>query len=171
MPLKALAGAPVLPTREASPENQTVLLGLRDRAFMMGEKYAAQQLRASREGCRPEILAFYDAFQRQLRALGVPMFAHTFIRSSNAQDAAYAAGKSRAQAGESPHNYGMAFDLIHSRRAWELTPREWLVIGHIGKDVAARNQMKITWGGNDGPGDDFAWDPAHWQMRNWRSLL
>lgn len=168
MALKALAGlAPLLPSREASPENETVLLGLRDRAFMMGEKYAGQQLRASREGSRPEIVKFHDAFQRQLRALGVPMFAFTFIRSSSAQDAAYAAGNSRAQAGESPHNYGMAVDIVHSRRAWDLTRAEWNLIGHIGKDVAARNQLRIDWGGDW----ETIYDPAHWEMRRWRSLL
>lgn len=168
MPLKALAGhAPLLPPREASPENETVLQGLRDRAFMMGEKYAEQQLRADREGSRPEILAFYDAFQRQLRALGVPMFAHVFVRSSAEQDAAFSRGVSRAQAGQSPHNFGFAVDIVHSRRGWNLSKAEWAVIGHIGQDVASRNQMRITWGG------DFKslYDPAHWEMRNWKALL
>ncbi|MER8450126.1 M15 family metallopeptidase [Mesorhizobium sp. M1428] len=156
----------LLPARDASPEHETVLQGLRDRAFMMSERYASQQLRASREGSRPEILAFYDAFQRQLRALGVPMFAFCFVRDSEAQDAAYASGNSKAQAGESPHNFGCAVDIVHSRKAWSLTKREWQVIGHIGKDVAARNQMKIDWGG-----DWEFWDPAHWEIRRWRSVL
>ncbi|RUV54678.1 hypothetical protein EOA85_24060 [Mesorhizobium sp. M5C.F.Ca.IN.020.29.1.1] len=172
MPLKLIAGCETtLPARAASPEHETVLQGLRDRAFMMGERYAAQQLRADREGSRPELLAFLDAFQRQLRALGVPMFAHCLVRDSAAQDAAYAAGTSKAQAGESAHNYGCAVDLVHSRRAWDLTKREWAVIGHIGKDVAARNQLKINWGGDDGPGDNFDWDPAHWELRNWKALV
>ncbi|TIW42639.1 MAG: M15 family metallopeptidase [Mesorhizobium sp.] len=167
MPLKLCADPDgMLPARAASPEHETVLQGLRDRPFMLGERYAAQQLRADREGSRPELLAFLDAFQRQLRALGVPMFPHCLVRDSAAQDAAYAAGRSKAQAGESAHNYGCAVDLVHSRRAWDLTQREWAVIGHIGKDVAARNQLKIDWGG-----DWKFWDPAHWEMRGWKNLI
>ncbi|MER9265423.1 M15 family metallopeptidase [Mesorhizobium sp. M0410] len=167
MNLKMLAGETgMLPAREASAEHETVLQGLRDRAFMMSERYAAQQLRAPTEGARAEIVTFHDAFQRQLRALGVPMFAHCFVRDSHAQDEAYATGHSKAQAGESPHNFGCAVDIVHSRKAWSLTKREWSVIGHIGKDVAARNQMKIDWGG-----DWKFWDPAHWEIRGWRRLV
>lgn len=168
MNLKLLAGLEsILPPREPSLADQRVLDGLRDRNFMLSEKYAQQQLRADREGSHPDLLAFLDAFQRQLRALGVPMFPHCLVRDSAAQDAAYAAGNSNAQAGESPHNYGMAVDLVHSRRAWNLTPAEWKTIGHIGIDVAARNQMKITWGG----GWLKPYDPAHWQLRHWRKLI
>lgn len=142
------------------------LNSVRDRAYLMGERYAAQQMRADRDGVNMRLLGFYDAFQRQLRALGVPMFAAEFRRSAQRQDELHAAGVTKALRGQSPHGYGMAFDLVHSKLGWDLTRQQWTLIGHIGKSVAARGRMKIDWGG-----DWEFYDPAHWQVRGWRLLV
>ena len=141
------------------------LNSIRDRAYLMGERYAAQQMRADRVGTNADLLAFYDAFQRQLRALGVPMFAAEFRRSADRQDALHAAGKTKALRGQSPHGFGLAVDVVHSKLGWDLTRQQWTLIGHIGKSVAARGRMKIDWGG-----DWEFYDPAHWQVRGWRLL-
>lgn len=167
--LLALAYPDELPIPEAAMVSggyREALNSIRDRAFLMGERYAAQQMRADRSGVNIQLLGFYDAFQRQLRALGVPMFVAEFSRSPERQEQLHAAGMTKALAGQSPHGYGLAFDLVHSKLAWGLTRQQWTLIGHIGKSVAARGRLKIDWGG-----DWEFYDPAHWQVRGWRLLV
>ena len=96
---------------------------------------------------------------------GVPMFAHCVIRNGAEQDALYVQNRSKARAGQSPHNYGMAIDIVHGRKAWELPGTSWSIIGHIGKEIAHQRGLKLEWGG-----DWSFYDPAHWQLENWRSL-
>lgn len=157
---------PIPETAMVSGGYREALNSIRDRAYLMGERYAAQQMRADRQGVNMHLLGFYDAFQRQLRALGVPMFAAEFSRSPERQDELRAAGMTKALRGQSPHGYGLAFDLVHSKLGWDLTRQQWTLIGHIGKSVAARGRMKIDWGG-----DWEFYDPAHWQVRGWRLLV
>ncbi|WP_292117458.1 M15 family metallopeptidase [Mesorhizobium sp.] len=158
-------GLPVPEPAMVSGGYREALNSIRDRAYLMGERYAAQQMRADREGVNMQLLGFYDAFQRQLRALGVPMFVAEFVRSEDRQDELRALGTTKAVGGSSPHQYGLAFDLVHSKLGWDLTRQQWTLIGHIGKSVAARGRMKIDWGG-----DWEFYDPAHWQVRGWRLL-
>lgn len=146
--------------------NRTALRSIMDRPFCQSVKYGEQQWRAPREGAHPSILDFSDKLVRYMRVLDVPMFPYCFVRSSAEQDAAYAAGNSKAQAGESPHNYGMAVDIIHGRYGWEIDKAAWAMIGHIGKEIAAKNGLKLTWGG-----DWKFYDPAHWELSEWRSII
>ena len=98
--------------------------------------------------------------------LGVPIFAHSVIRGSADQNRLYREGHSKARAGESPHNYGAAVDLIHGTKGWNLTRKQWAIIGHIGKELAIQAGHKVTWGG------DFKslYDPAHWELTEWRAI-
>lgn len=66
--------------------------------------------------------------------------------------------------GRSPHQFGMAVDIAHLTRAWDLTAKEWAVIGLIGKEVARKRKIRIVWGG------DFKsiYDPAHWELADWK---
>lgn len=73
-------------------------------------------------------------------------------------------GNSKAKWGSSPHNCGMAVDLVHGVYAWEIPKLCWSMLGHIGKEVAAQQGVKITWGGDW----DF-YDPAHWELSDWKS--
>ncbi|TIX14744.1 MAG: M15 family metallopeptidase [Mesorhizobium sp.] len=157
---------PIPETAIVSGGYREALNSIRDRAYLMGERYAMQQMRADRAGMNMQLLGFLDAFQRQLRALGVPMFVAEFVRSCERQDELRAAGMSKAVCGKSAHQYGLAFDLVHSKHAWGLTKQQWTLIGHIGKSVAARGRMKIDWGGDW----HDPYDPAHWQVRGWRLL-
>lgn len=95
----------------------------------------------------------------------VPMFAHSVVRLRDEQEAALAGGFSNAAFGQSPHNYGMAVDLIHSVAAWQIDEKAWEIIGHIGKEVAQSKGIHIVWGG------DFKslYDPAHWELRDWKA--
>jgi len=136
-----------------------------DWQFMKGLKYREQQLRASRDGSDPRIVKFADALVKKAACYGIPLFAHEFYRGPERQSELKAGGYSRARWGQSAHNYGLAVDLIHGVRAWELHAREWTVIGRLGVEVANRLNLKVEWGG--------AWefyDPAHWQLADWKAI-
>ena len=136
------------------------------RPFRASQKWQEQQWRADREGAHPHILEFEKLLIRRLAKLGVPMFASELNRSLERQNDLYALGNSRARAGESAHQYGCAVDVVHSVHGWNLGPKGWALVGHVGKELAAQRGLKVTWGG------DFAklWDPAHWELAEWREV-
>jgi hypothetical protein len=144
---------------------------LRDRDWVAGRQFEAQQMRPNREGAHPDLLIFERRFIKRMAGLGMPLYPHTVIRTMDEQARVYAEGHSKAKPGESAHNYGMAVDIVHGQRHWNLSEREWLLVGHIGKEVAKSCGVKLVWGGNDGPGDKFNWDPAHWHIHGWRKLV
>ena len=115
------------------------------------------------EGVHPEVVQFYKAMYAACKARNIPVEAFEMLRSEARQNALYAEGRSQAKAGNSPHQYGMAVDVVHSTRYWQLSKKEWDILGSIGKEVARRRNIKVEWGGDW----DF-WDPAHWQLKNWR---
>lgn len=139
------------------------LRGMTNRAFCFGTKYAEQQGRAVRQGAHPEIIEFERKLVKRLFKLGVPLFAHCMWRDMNEQTRVYVSGRSKARWGDSPHNYGAAVDIIHGTRGWDLTRKQWGIIGHIGKELAASMCIKVTWGG-----DWEFYDPAHWERMDWR---
>ena len=151
---------------------QTALRQLMDKPFLLTQKYRAQQGRAVRTtawrdpdtGVQP-IVVFERALISDFRSRGIPMFAHCVVRTHAEQDELFEKGRSKARAGQSPHNYGMAVDLVHSKFAWKLDLKSWEIIGHIGYEVAGRLGIGIEWGG-----EWNFYDPAHWQLANWREL-
>lgn len=154
---------------EINPSPADLQAGLKmlvDKDFLVSEKYKEQQWRADRKGAHNEILDFERAFIRRLLRLGVPMFAHNMVRSVQDQNGLYARGVSKAAGDKSPHVHGMAVDIVHSRFAWDLHPAQWSLIGHIGKEVAAQNGIDIVWGG-----DWKFYDPAHWELADWKGMI
>lgn len=136
-----------------------------DRPFLASVRYSEQQTRALRPRCHPDIIVFERALVKRLKAMGVPVFCHCAWRSDEKQQAAFDAGHSKARPGQSPHNYGLAVDIVHGVRAWELSRKAWGIIGHVGKEVALQRGIKVQWGG-----DWSFYDPAHWELADWRSL-
>lgn len=116
-------------------------------------------------GICPVLVEFLKAFQAELERYGVPMIVTEMLRSAERQNALFAQGRSKARAGSSPHQYGLAFDLVSATKFWNLTPKQWAVIGAIGKEVARKRKIPIEWGGDW----DF-YDPAHWQLAKWRDM-
>lgn len=141
------------------------LRGMTDRSFCFSEKYGVQQGRADRTGAQPEILDFERKLIRRCWKLGVPMFAHCVNRGSEEQNRLFKLGHSKARAGESPHNFGAAVDIVHSTKAWELTRKQWALIGHLGKELATQHGLDVVWGG-----DWEFYDPAHWELATWRTI-
>lgn len=149
-----------------SAQQADPLAGIRNSSFIGGERYRDQQIRANRSGAHPDIIRFEAAFIRALARVYVPAFAHNMVRDDAHQNALYVQGVSRAKAGKSPHNYGLAVDVVHSTKAWDMTKEQWAVFGHVGKEVAKRLIIPIIWGG------DWVsfWDPAHWELDKWKTL-
>ena len=138
-----------------------------DRPFLLRPEYADQQLRALRKGAHPALVEFERRFIRRMaKKYGVPMFAHNMVRSSAEQAALYVQGVSNARAGESPHNFGCAVDVVHGVKAWGLARESWAMIGHIGEELARQMGLKLVWGGHW----HDPYDPAHWELADWRRL-
>lgn len=143
--------------------------------FFKTRKWRDQKLVANRDGACEEILLFEHALTNRLASMGIPVFAHCVVRTPEEQDRLFRLGHSKAKAGESPHQYGFAVDIVHSVFAWNLptNPNDrrfqnkcWSLIGEVGKQCAKLNKIDIEWGG----GWKF-YDPAHWQIRDWRERV
>lgn len=167
---------PPEPTPNVPDKWAKALDGMRDTVFLASQKHQDQHQRADRTGAHPGIVGaeslkyvgFEKTLIRRMAKLGVPMFASEVNRDGKRQDELKRQGFSKSSAGKSAHQYGCAVDIIHGTRGWELTDQQWAIIGHVGKQIRLGYGWSLVWGGNDGPGDKFAWDPAHWQMEDWR---
>lgn len=135
-----------------------------DRPFLNSQRWQEQQWRANREGAHPDILEFEKVFIRRMTKLGVPMFASEVRRTAQRQNDLHALGNSKAKAGQSPHQYGCAIDLVHSVKGWALDKTQWKLVGHVGKEVAKQRGLRLEWGG-----DWNFYDPAHWQVATWKT--
>lgn len=146
---------------------------MRDTVFLASQKHQQQHQRALREGAHPGIVGlkamgitgFEQALIGRMAKLGVPMFATEVHRTADRQNLLYREGKSRAQAGEGPHGYGCAVDIVHGTRAWALTDQQWAIVGHVGKQIVLPHGWKVEWGG-----DWKFYDPAHWEIVGWRDV-
>nr|QJB21399.1 MAG: hypothetical protein [Microvirus sp.] len=143
---------------------RTALAGIADPHYILGNEYLDRQWQADRFEAHPRIVEFERLLIRRLRKLDVPMYAHCVWRSPDEQDAAFKRGVTKARAGQSPHNWGCAVDIVHCRKHWGLTERQWRVVGHVGKELAAQRSLHVTWGG-----DWKFWDPAHWELADWQA--
>lgn len=146
------------------------LRGLVDRAYLVSQQWQEQQWRADFIGAEPLLFLWQKAFIQRLGKVGVPAFAHNCVRSSAHQEALFVQGVSKARGGKSPHNFGLAVDIVHSRKLWAMSALEWRIFEHIGKELALQMGVDLVWGGDwsDPDGDGIGWDPAHWERANWK---
>lgn len=143
---------------------QAALKSLEDKTSMMSSARLIKQTSFDYSRVHPDIRRFHARMIRELNNRKIPFFPFEFYRSPERQETLKKQGVSRATAGKSPHQYGCAVDLVSVTRYWDLTRKEWSVIGAMGKEIARKMNIKIVWGG------DFAtlYDPAHWELENWR---
>lgn len=155
------------------PKLSEAVRSLGDRTYCQSEKYQKQQWMALETGAHVEIIDFRRTFIRRMRKLDVPMYAHNMVRTLDQQKALFVQGVSKTQGAQSPHVLGMAVDIVHCQRHWKLSVNEWIIIGHIGKEVAGQMGIKLIWGGDWGRKSptDVGWDPAHWELANYRTRL
>lgn len=147
---------------------QAALNAMRNPGFLKSPKYEEQQKRALRDGAHPDIIEFERKLVKRFADLGVPVFAHCVIRTSEEQLRLFNEGfsKDTPKDGLWPHK-AYAVDIIHSKLGWmDALPQGWQIIGHIGHEVAISMGIKITWGGD--------WkhfhDPAHFELSDWKNL-
>jgi hypothetical protein len=79
------------------------------------------------------------------------------------QEKALKAGNSLAGFGQSPHNYGAAFDVapvIQGKLRWDVDKNVWLAIGKAGK------QAGLIWGGEF----HSIVDKPHFELPGWRDM-
>jgi hypothetical protein len=113
-----------------------------------------------------ELKKWWFAFQAAAAKQSIPLRVHNGYRDKAWQNRLEAEGHSNAKWGQSPHNFGLAVDIIHTTRAWVHMPAPgWDILGALGQEVARRRGLKLTWGGD--PAFGF-YDPAHWQYSDWR---
>lgn len=117
----------------------------------------------SHEDVHPKIVEFWKAFNKACTGRKIPLLPYELFRSEQRQNSLFRKGVSKAKAGQSPHQFGCAIDIVHYPKFWNLTRKEWDVLGAIGKEVARKRNIKIEWGG-----DWSFYDPAHWQLVDWR---
>lgn len=135
-----------------------------DRPFLASRNWREQQWRANREGAHPVVLEFERLFIKRMAKAGVPMFASEFVRTRERQNDLYALGNTRARAGQSPHQYGLAVDIVHSVKGWDMDRKAWALCAHVGRELATQYGFKMEWGG-----DWKFYDPAHWQLIDWKN--
>lgn len=157
----SIEGPPVVLRLPATHQAAAQSLVNRERANSIA--LSNRSLATSTEGADDDILRFSVAFLRDLRKRGLPFIPHIYFRDEETQNRLRKQGVSKAKWGQSPHNFGMAVDIVHFGKYWNLTPLQWAVIGLIGKEVARRLNLKVTWGG-----DWKFYDPAHWELSDWK---
>lgn len=168
-----------LPTFPGDPDDvdtyKKALQRLSDMEQVRARKLQEQRMRADRTGVHPEILRFTELMYKRMDKAGIPVFAHELWRSPQRQAQLKKDGMSRLGTSLAPHPRGLAVDIVHSVHGWNMSPLEWNFFGHVGKELAIQRGIAIEWGGDwkdPNPDDplDVGWDPAHWQLRDWKAL-
>lgn len=151
---------------------------LRAVAFLASAAYAAQQQRADWQQCDPRMRLLAAKVVLRAAKIGIPLYVHSAFRTKAEQDNLVRGGVTKAPYPKSAHNIGEAFDLVHGVYHWELTKREWSYIAWLVNDELRKvnegrlkaDKLQLNWGGNDGSKTDtFKWDPAHWEILDYRA--
>tara|TARA_R110000824_G_scaffold144690_1_gene312703 strand:+ start:286 stop:768 length:483 start_codon:yes stop_codon:yes gene_type:complete len=127
----------------------------------------------------------------------LPFVVFETFRDGKTQEAYFAKGVTKARFGQSPHNFGLAFDLVLDTKKVNVRKREWK-----GKDyldawdtetpeaveawVALGDlcfDLQLEWGGHwlktesttvkmvNGDEVKLGWDCPHVQLKNWRKQV
>jgi len=149
-------------------------------AFLASAQYAAQQQRADWQQCDRRMRLLAAKVVLRAGKLGIPLYVHSAFRSKAEQDTLVRRGVTKAPYPRSAHNIGEAFDLVHGVYHWELTKREWTYLHWLVQDELRKlnaklpkaEKLAVNWGGDDGTvQDNFRWDPAHWEILDYRSRI
>lgn len=153
-------------------EYREALHDLVDGKFLKSRKYSEQQWRGLRIGVNPVVIEFTRVFVARMRDNGIPVFPVIMLRSVAQQWKEYREGDSKARPDKAPHVWGCAVDIVHSTKAWALSPKQWEFFGHVGKELCTQRNLAMDWGGDWAPiRNNVGWDPAHWQLRGWRAVM
>lgn len=132
-------------------------------AYFTRDSYLRQQHRADYQQVSPELMVFGARLVFAFRKKQVPLYVHSAFRTAAEQKAAFDRGVSKVKWPHASHCQGAALDIVHGSYHWDMNKAEWDTIGHVGKIIADRMGLQLTWGG-----DWSFWDPAHWELADWR---
>lgn len=124
------------------------------------------------EDLEPVTRELCEKFMAETVMKGIALRVTHTLRTKDEQTKLYAQGRTlpgpivtRAKAGQSPHNFGMAFDVCFVGKVPyppETDPR-WLQIGQLGEALG------LSWGGPNGKGDKFTFDRPHFERPDWKA--
>ena len=133
-----------------------------DRAMWNNAYMMKLHARADWNGTDPILFEFARKYYNALRRLNIPMYVHTAYRSPQLQEKLADMGHSTVRSG--PHQRGAALDIVHAHFHWNLDQDFWWFVGEVGERIVRQNNYPIEWGGRF----KSLWDPAHWQVKDWR---
>lgn len=129
--------------------------------------YGALRVKAEWRTSHPIIQEFARKYVIELQRYKIPGFAYEYRRNREEQNAAKARGVSKAAYGHSPHNFGLAVDILpwHPQGDWwdRWTKEQWLTFVTIGAEVARKAKLPVENGGLE-----WGWDWPHWQLVDWK---
>ena len=161
-PIRNIGGEGAPPV-QLPADHQAAMSRLTDYNVVNSYPFLERDVAVSRANVPEDFLRFIQAFTAELKRRGMPFFVHCIFRDRDTQNRLQAQGVTRARWGQSAHNYSMAVDIVHYGQFWDLTELEWNVVGAIGKEIARKRNLAVTWGG-----DWSFYDPAHWELSDWR---
>ncbi len=142
--------------------------------------YASQQERADWQHCNQTLRLLAARVILRAAKLGIPLYVHSAFRTKAEQTELIKRGVTKARYPRSAHNIGEAIDLVHGVYHWDLTKREWAFLHWLVQDelrkvnatVPKAAKLHLNWGGDDGThSDTFKWDPAHWEILDYRDRI
>lgn len=145
--------------------------------FLTSQVYAQQQQRADWQHAPAHLQRWAAMLVMAAHKRGIPLFVHCCYRGEVEQNRLRKEGVSKRAFPKGAHNIAEAVDIVHGTYGWNLTPKEWAYIHTLGQDCLRRlnasltkdKKLHLNWGGNDGtPSDTFRWDPAHWEISDYR---
>ncbi len=140
-----------------------------------GEPYLRQGHLADWQHVDLRIMRWSALFIEYARKRAIPLYVHSAFRTEAEQVALIARGVTRAPYPRSPHNIGCAVDIVHSVFHWDLTSREWqllhvlglLALDRINSTLPVSAKLELIWGGSF----KGLYDPAHWEITDFRSRI
>lgn len=125
----------------------------------------------SLDDLKPAVRPLVDAFLSSCIDAGIDVLVTCTLRTGAEQTALYAQGRTapghivtRAKAGQSAHNYGLAIDvvpMVNGKPDWSGADPVWQTMGKLGQAAG------LTWLGAHG--SSFPEDP-HFELPDWRSV-
>ena len=172
--------------QDIQPEGWIGITRLEAASWFNSAPFFRQNERADWRAVDPRLQLWVAIFVEMARKRSVPLYVHCALRSSDEQRRLVAAGRSKAI--HSAHQIGEAVDIVHGVHHWQLWDKEWLSLHRLGMlalekanaRIASCNvgrsvkiePLRLNWGGDDGsPSDKFRWDPAHWEIVDYRERL
>jgi len=148
--------------------------------FLTSDAYARQGMRADWQQVDDRLRLLAAKVCIRAKSRGIPLYIHSAFRTREEQDVLLQRGVTKVGYPRSAHNIGEAIDLVHGIYHWDLTQQEWLYIRHLVYDELRKmnaalpmaRKLQLNWGGDDGtPQDKFRWDPAHWEIADYRDRI